>query len=76
MFRYHSIAQERIKEETVGGHDQKCYKYKSKQAALLFWFIFTELTQALIITQSQKHHTHTFEQFCFSVNLDYQEESK
>jgi len=23
MFRYHSIAPERIKEETEGGHDQK-----------------------------------------------------
>jgi len=72
MFRYHSIALERIKEETVGGHDQKRCQYKSKQAALLFR-IFTELTQALIITQYQKHHTHTFEQFYFSADLDYQE---
>jgi len=54
MFRYHSIAPERIKEETVGGHDHKRYQYKSKQAALLFQIIFTELTQALIITQYQK----------------------
>jgi hypothetical protein len=76
MFRYHSTAPERIKEDTVGGHDQKRYKYKSKQAALPFRNIFTELTQALITTQYQKHHTHTFEQFCFSVDLDYQEEGK
>jgi hypothetical protein len=48
MFRYHSIAPERIKEESqsVSGLDQKRYKYKSKQAALLFRIIFTQLTQA------------------------------
>jgi len=61
------------RKKKVGGHDQKRYQYKSKEAALLFQIIFTELTQALIITLYQKHHTHTFEQFCFSVDLNYQE---
>jgi hypothetical protein len=62
MFRYHAIAPERIKEETVGGLDQKRCKYRSKQVTLLFRNIYTELTQPLIITQYQTHHTHTYEQ--------------